>query len=260
MPMPRLMASDGDEICTGCPLIRISPSSCWYRPNRIFINVLLPAPFSPSSAWISPARTSKLTSLLARTPGKRLVMPRISRVWTRWPADRCFVSVIDTFSQNLSAVGAGISPAHVGGGRAGAPGPGTCHRTMFRLQPYRCLLDDVDRDRPVDDALDGLIGGGTHVVRKLVRVVVDDLQAAVLQRDGEGLAAKLAVLDAVEDLTQHDFPAIDLVGNHDVGGQRGLLGLGAEPQDAVLLGNADRTHDHLRGAGQNVSATLDMGV
>src|SRR5919201_6612592 len=44
----------------------------------MFISVVLPAPFSPRRAWISPARTSKLMSSLARTPGKRLVMPRIS--------------------------------------------------------------------------------------------------------------------------------------------------------------------------------------
>ena len=33
---------------------RISPSSGWRRPNRTFISVVLPAPFSPMMAWISP--------------------------------------------------------------------------------------------------------------------------------------------------------------------------------------------------------------
>ena len=41
------MASFGEAIAAGWPLIRISPSSGWYMPYRIFINVLLPAPFSP---------------------------------------------------------------------------------------------------------------------------------------------------------------------------------------------------------------------
>src|SRR4029434_9983255 len=42
------------------------------------ISVVFPAPFSPSSAWISPAASWKSTWSLAVTPGKRLVIPRIS--------------------------------------------------------------------------------------------------------------------------------------------------------------------------------------
>src|SRR5690348_11315777 len=42
-------------------------------PDRIFMRVLLPAPFSPTTACNSPARTSNETSLRATTPGKRLV-------------------------------------------------------------------------------------------------------------------------------------------------------------------------------------------
>lgn len=41
------------------------------------MRVVFPAPFSPSRAWTSPARTSKLTRSLARTPGKVLVMSRM---------------------------------------------------------------------------------------------------------------------------------------------------------------------------------------
>lgn len=32
----------------------MTPSSAWYRPNKTLIKVLLPAPFSPSRACISP--------------------------------------------------------------------------------------------------------------------------------------------------------------------------------------------------------------
>src|SRR4051794_33449011 len=38
-------------------------------------SVLLPAPFSPSSACTSPAAASKSTPSLATTPGNRFVMP-----------------------------------------------------------------------------------------------------------------------------------------------------------------------------------------
>src|SRR5438270_1295080 len=41
----------------------------------MFESVLLPAPFSPSSACTSPSAASKWTSSFATTPGKRFVMP-----------------------------------------------------------------------------------------------------------------------------------------------------------------------------------------
>src|SRR5215470_2847100 len=43
------------------------------------MSVVFPAPFSPSSAWISPIASWKSTCSLAVTPGKRLVIPRISK-------------------------------------------------------------------------------------------------------------------------------------------------------------------------------------
>src|SRR6187401_231501 len=49
----------------------------------MFIRVDLPAPFSPSSAWTSPSRRSKLTSSFATVPGKRFVMCSISRTTGR---------------------------------------------------------------------------------------------------------------------------------------------------------------------------------
>src|SRR5215212_5165177 len=39
------------------------------------MSVLLPAPFSPRSAWTSPGRRSKSTWSFARMPGNRLTMP-----------------------------------------------------------------------------------------------------------------------------------------------------------------------------------------
>src|SRR5579885_2396446 len=42
-------------------------------PERIFMRVLLPAPFSPTTACSSPSAMSKETSSRATTPGKRLV-------------------------------------------------------------------------------------------------------------------------------------------------------------------------------------------
>src|ERR1022692_3031504 len=56
----------------------ISPSSGWTRPYSTFISVVLPAPFSPSSALISPGSTTRSMWSLATSPPKRLVMPRSS--------------------------------------------------------------------------------------------------------------------------------------------------------------------------------------
>src|SRR5215468_5754232 len=47
-------------------------------PPRIFIRVDLPAPFSPTSATISPGSASSETLLSATTPGNRLLIPFIS--------------------------------------------------------------------------------------------------------------------------------------------------------------------------------------
>src|SRR5690606_32425434 len=44
------------------------------------MSVDLPAPFSPQIACTSPARTSRLTSCSARTPGKDLEIERISKM------------------------------------------------------------------------------------------------------------------------------------------------------------------------------------
>ena len=60
----------------GWPLIRISPESGRWAPERTFISVDFPAPFSPTSAWISPRPRSSETSWFATTAPKRRVMPR----------------------------------------------------------------------------------------------------------------------------------------------------------------------------------------
>src|SRR5512132_108786 len=48
-------------------------------PNRMFIRVDLPAPFSPTSAWISPTPTEREIPFRTRLPPYSLVIPRSSR-------------------------------------------------------------------------------------------------------------------------------------------------------------------------------------
>src|SRR6476646_7955901 len=50
------------------------------------MSVDLPAPFSPTMAWIVPASTRRLTPSLATTPGNRLTMSRSSMARGRAPS------------------------------------------------------------------------------------------------------------------------------------------------------------------------------
>ena len=57
-------------------------SSGRYRPNSTLISVDLPAPFSPSKAWISPFLSCKVISSFALIPGNSLVMFSISMTYS----------------------------------------------------------------------------------------------------------------------------------------------------------------------------------
>ena len=74
--MPAASASRGSSNWTARPSTMISPPSGCSIPASSLPSVLLPAPFSPHSAWHDPRRTSKLTSSRARAPGKRLLTLR----------------------------------------------------------------------------------------------------------------------------------------------------------------------------------------
>src|SRR5690606_7486435 len=73
----------GLSMRTGSARRRMRPSSGRSAPVRIFISVLFPAPFSPTSAWISPRPTSNVTSSSAFTPGNDLEMCSMRRkLWS----------------------------------------------------------------------------------------------------------------------------------------------------------------------------------
>ena len=76
IPIPFAMASFEPENTVFSPLKKISPREGCSIPNSIFISVDFPAPFSPTSAWISPFFRLKLTSELATTP-----FPYIFAIW-----------------------------------------------------------------------------------------------------------------------------------------------------------------------------------
>src|SRR5271167_4009247 len=79
MAMPALRASLGTAKVVGLLLRSMVPDVGATAPATILVNVDLPAPFSPTRAWISPVSSAKLTSLTAATPRYSLVIERISR-------------------------------------------------------------------------------------------------------------------------------------------------------------------------------------
>ena len=83
MPIPSAFASFGSLISTVFPFLRISPSSGWYSPKSTLIRVLLPAPFSPKRAWISPFLSCNVILSFATIPGNRFVMPIISTAYSQ---------------------------------------------------------------------------------------------------------------------------------------------------------------------------------
>src|SRR4051794_21313466 len=62
------------------PSTASEPASGRSTPERILTNVLLPAPLSPTSAVISPGRTSIAPFTRACTAPKALLTPRAARV------------------------------------------------------------------------------------------------------------------------------------------------------------------------------------
>src|SRR5262245_3776585 len=80
-------------------------------PNRMFMSVDLPAPFSPTRAWISPGARERLTPFSTRWPEYSLLMFLSSR--TSCPA-KVLGSVVDAVDQDQVAValpGSGSSQA-----------------------------------------------------------------------------------------------------------------------------------------------------
>src|SRR3989442_8135757 len=78
--IPRACASSPLPTRPWRPSTKTSPPSGCTTPVMILMSVDLPAPFSPRSAWISPAWSAKETSSSAWVDPNRFETPRISRI------------------------------------------------------------------------------------------------------------------------------------------------------------------------------------
>src|SRR5580692_8346028 len=76
--MPARRASAGERNVCATPSRTNVPSSAGNTPVRILTSVLLPAPFAPMSAWISPRETVSAADLRATTEPNLLARSRTS--------------------------------------------------------------------------------------------------------------------------------------------------------------------------------------
>src|ERR1019366_8344900 len=77
---PRSAISGGDRRVMSLSRNRTVPESGWMKPEIRLNSVVLPAPFGPITARISPGETSKLTSSTAARPPNRLDRSRTARI------------------------------------------------------------------------------------------------------------------------------------------------------------------------------------
>src|SRR5579862_1994261 len=79
MAMPAARASRVERKRVSLPSSMKRPENSGCTPAMIFINVLFPAPFSPTRPWISPGESAKSMPRRASTPPKALVICVSSR-------------------------------------------------------------------------------------------------------------------------------------------------------------------------------------
>src|SRR5216684_5279851 len=75
---PRRARAGAENAVMSSPAKRTRPRSGRRSPASWLISVVLPAPFGPMMAWVSPSRISRLTSSHARSAPKLLVRPLTS--------------------------------------------------------------------------------------------------------------------------------------------------------------------------------------
>src|SRR2546421_2568280 len=160
----------------------------------MFIRVDLPAPFSPSRAWISPGSTTRSMWLLATRSPKRLVMPRSSSLRAssrRLPVGpaahrlRRRAAGDDVYCACRSASTVPVGPLR-GALRCAAFPPRYARQSRQRRAPL-CSLRlgrRADLHLTADDVLLELIEFGLQVGRYLAGhlVEVGELHTVVLQR------------------------------------------------------------------------------
>src|SRR5690242_1886030 len=220
--MPCASACFGDAILTGVPSISMVPLSAVTAPARILTSVDFPAPFSPTSACTSPARTSKSTPESACTPGYDFEMPRIARYGTPCAAP---------------LAGCGIDALRLSRARVRADGNGDQLRGLL---PVEEVVDRIDRQ--LSDDVGMLLRVAHHLAcvdrlaSELTRVVSHDLDLADLagRLHGRDRSERRVVVDA-EDAAQRWEALEKVVGDRSCLGLIAACVLVCDDRDALAL-------------------------
>src|SRR5262249_1937438 len=184
MPMRQAVASRGPLSTTSWPLTKICPASGVYKPAATFMSEDLPAPFSPRSAWTSPAFASNSASSSATNPSNDFLTPTSLRAATITPTPeskarrRSRAAPCSRFNLFLLRDHAGNIPIHL-------PQIGVADD----LAGGHALLAVAVLDRTRIDmklAVDDLLARGHDLVDHVlghVGAAAGDVGAAVLDRD-----------------------------------------------------------------------------
>src|SRR5918997_2513254 len=99
--MPAARAAAGLSRCTCCPSRSTRPVSGVCTPARTFTSVDLPAPFSPTSAWASPERSSRCAPRRAATAPNDLLTSSRARTTAPGAAVRGLCATSTTFHETI---------------------------------------------------------------------------------------------------------------------------------------------------------------
>src|SRR5215469_16589646 len=204
--------------------------------------VVLPAPFGPMSAWISPRRTRRSTSLTATKPLNCFVRPRVSRMKssTAWCGAAAMGAppVLRSGRQSIGTPWARSSELTVVGALhelEGYPGQRLDERIELRWSSRGAIGGDRE---PVQVLVDDHVGeaGVVGEVRGALLVRVDHRPRAVTA-DGGGRAERLRLDTAT--ITAIQLRTVARIGNVTAGGNRVVLTRDrerrhAEVQDGVV--------------------------
>src|SRR3954447_6544414 len=217
------------------------------------MSVDFPAPFSPSSAWISPRRSSKSIASFATSEPNRLVIPRSSRARASPDIGRSFSVLLD-FARDVRDVAAldlvrrlgdlGLVLGPGGGDLADAGAVVGQVERGVRPALERAVLGRLDRVEHGD--VDLLDGRGQHLRADvgLVGVDADALHRLLLRRVEDAEAALARDLEddlrTLRDLVERQLLALRLVDEvlrvavEGLDARVGRLGAGLVARDVVI--------------------------
>src|SRR6266550_835441 len=222
MPTPARMAATGSAKTLSSSSMKIWPESGLYRPDRMFMSVVLPAPFSPSMPRTLPRSAEIEMWSLARTPGNRFVMSRSS-------------SRIGSPRRDKSRP---RSATRTGGG--------LLDRGWFSNELAAAPEERTDLDAAVGELRLERVELALHVGRDLAVVIVERGQqnAVVGDRAGVVRAAEVAGLDVVEEVEHRNVDGLLGRGQQGRVGRRAdadvLVGVDADGPVATFLRGLDR--------------------